>query len=77
MKKLSSAERTQKGIKRLKPYVWQPKKLGEELRELVEEDIWPLLTSNEYIWQVAQVKGKDFAEIILAGFYPTSKKETT
>lgn len=70
MEKLSPEERTQIGMKRLKPHVWSPKKLGQEIRKLVNEEIWPDLTANEYIWQIAQVKGKNFAEIVLSGFHP-------
>lgn len=70
MEKLSPEERSLIGLKRLKPLVWNPKELGQEIRKLVNEEIWPQITANEYIWEIAQVKGKGFAEIVLSGFHP-------
>lgn len=54
---------------RLKPYINEPDLLGHEIKLLVKENIWPQSVANEYIWQIAQIKGKSFAEKTLEGMY--------
>ncbi|WP_122053673.1 hypothetical protein [Vibrio sp. Evd11] len=69
MKGNTPDELTVVGKLRLKPYVNKPDQLGHEIKLLVQEALWPQIIANEYIWQIAQIKGKRFAEKILEGMY--------
>ncbi|QFT13291.1 hypothetical protein [Vibrio sp. THAF190c] len=62
------------GMERLKPVYWNPIFLGDELYLLVSEGLWSQLLANEYIWQTAQIEGKEFAELVIDGFYSFGKE---
>ncbi|MEZ9143602.1 hypothetical protein AB4138_04045 [Vibrio sp. 10N.286.52.C3] len=67
MSRLTPDERIDVGQRRLLPYKSNPLLLGRGIGVMVQEQLWPSLIANEYIWQIAQLKGKDFAELTLKG----------
>lgn len=67
MSRLTPDERIDVGQRRLLPYKNKPLLLGREIGVMVQEQFWPSLIANEYVWQIAQLKGKHFAELTLKG----------